>query len=209
MAALVVTVCAVLALGAALSRRVPAAALVGAGSHPSRSRLHGRARRRHPRLQACPRQHVRRGRSLDRGSQARPNRLRADTREQSLHRDGHHGVESLHRSGRAARQARTSSGSTVSARARCHSIADGVLREHDGTAVTGSVLFATGGSTPIFTAGDRVVKDRFFSLVIPSGNTTRLRAFARGCPLEQHGRAQRCDHGVPNRGRTLHAPRRS
>jgi Dolichyl-phosphate-mannose-protein mannosyltransferase len=57
---------------------------------------------------------------------------------------------------------------------------DGVLRERDGTTLSGSALFATGGSAAIFTAGDRVTNDRFFSLVIPSGDAVRLRAFAAG-----------------------------
>jgi Dolichyl-phosphate-mannose-protein mannosyltransferase len=57
---------------------------------------------------------------------------------------------------------------------------DGTLREDNGTAVTGSALFATGGSAAIFTEGDRVTRDRFFSLVVPSGDTIRLRGFAAG-----------------------------
>jgi hypothetical protein len=56
--------------------------------------------------------------------------------------------------------------------------ADGTLVER-GSPVTGSVLFATGGTTAVLARGGRVVTDRLFTLVVPSG-TVRLRALVEG-----------------------------
>ena len=49
-----------------------------------------------------------------------------------------------------------------------------------GTPIQGSVVFATGGSEFVFDGRDRVVTDRFFSLVLPHAGTVRVRAFANG-----------------------------
>ena len=57
---------------------------------------------------------------------------------------------------------------------------DGLLREADGTPIRGSILLATGGSGYVAAGSPRVVRDKFFDLLIPEDGTTRLRAFAAG-----------------------------
>lgn len=56
----------------------------------------------------------------------------------------------------------------------------GVLTGPDGQPVRGSVLFATGGSEVVLAGAARVVRDKLFTLAIPRNEPVTLRAFAAG-----------------------------
>lgn len=57
---------------------------------------------------------------------------------------------------------------------------DGVLRERNGSPVADSVLLATGGSSFVFAKRDRTVADKLFTLVVPRGDELRVSAYAAG-----------------------------
>ena len=108
-------------------------------------------------------------------------------REQPLHRDGHDGLEPVDRSRRSRSGSGTSSGSTVSARARCPRQPRGPARaRRDGRYRLGAVRDRR--LDPDLHRG----RPRRQGSLLQPGHSLRehdpAQGVRRGCPLEQHGR---------------------